>query len=905
MTRNRFLMGARLPTTIALVLLCLNHAPATIRYVSLSSTNPVPPYTNWSTAATNIQDAVDASTNGDLVLVTNGVYRTGGRVIYGAMTNRAAVDKPITVQSVNGAAFTTIEGKQLPGVTNGDGAIRCCYLTNGASIVGFTITNGATRATGDGNQEESGGGIWCVSNGAIISNCWIIANASCHEGGGVYFGTLKNCVLMNNSAPYGGAVYSSITINCALAQNLGIYGGACNYGELTNCTITGNWAMQGGGTYSSTVANCLVYHNTALFGSNYQEGKFNYSCTAPLPPGTSNFSGDPQLTDLYHISSNSPCRAAGNTAWATGTDIDGATWLNPPSIGCDEYHIGSRLGQLYLSIQTPFTNTIAGTALQFCANIKGLSAASVWNFGDGETATNQAYVSHAWTTQGDYPVLLCAYNDAYPGGITATTLVHVVVQPVHYVAAGNSTPIPPYASWETAATNIQDAVDAATAAGALVLVSNGVYGTGGRVVYGTRTNRLAVTKPITVQSVSGPSVTAIQGYQVPGTTTGQGAIRCAYLSGGATLTGFTLTNGATGDTASTWFLDEELGGGVWCDSSSAVVSNCVLIANAAFDYGGGSSYGTFNYCTFASNNASVGGGTYFGVVNNCVLEGNQATEGGGTYFGLLNNCVLTGNSASTTGGGGAYDSTLINCTVVGNAATGWQGVGGGANYCWLTNCILYDNVAYYPPGPGASNYAGGTLSYCCTAPMPASGIGNLVDVPRLADEANGDFHLLASSPCINSGKNAPVTLSTDLDGNPRIVAGTVDIGAYEFQDPRSVISYAWLEQYGLPTDGSADFVDSDGNGMNNWEKWIAGLNPTNAHSVLALLPPFTSGSGLEITWQSVSNRLYFLQRCTNLNVPLVFSTIQTNIQGQTSTTSFIDTTAIGGGPYFYRVGVQQ
>jgi hypothetical protein len=174
------------------------------------------------------------------------------------------------------------------------------------------------------------------------------------------------------------------------------------------------------------------------------------------------------------------------------------------------------------------------------------------------------------------------------------------------------------------------------------------------------------------------------------------------------------------------------------------------------------------------------------------------------------------------------------------------------------------------------------------------------------DFSGGDYHLQSNSLCINSGDNAVITNQTDLDGNPRIVGGTADIGAYEFQTPSSVLSYAWAQQYGLPTDGSADFVDSDGDGMNNWQEFIAGTNPTNAASLLAMSSavPLSGQNGVVVKWQSVDTRTYYLQRGTDLGSPTAFSTIQSNIVGQAGTTLFIDTTATNGRSFFYRVGVQ-
>jgi hypothetical protein len=132
----------------------------------------------------------------------------------------------------------------------------------------------------------------------------------------------------------------------------------------------------------------------------------------------------------------------------------------------------------------------------------------------------------------------------------------------------------------------------------------------------------------------------------------------------------------------------------------------------------------------------------------------------------------------------------------------------------------------------------------------------------------------------------------------------VDIGAYEFQGAGAGEFIAWLQQNGLPTDGSADFIDSDGDGMNNWQEWIAGTSPNDPSSRLVLQNPAHGTSGIKVSWQSVSNRSYFLERSTNLAAHPAFVTLATNIAGQPSTTSYADTTAVGPGPFFYRIGVQ-
>lgn len=95
-------------------------------------------------------------------------------------------------------------------------------------------------------------------------------------------------------------------------------------------------------------------------------------------------------------------------------------------------------------------------------------------------------------------------------------------------------------------------------------------------------------------------------------------------------------------------------------------------------------------------------------------------------------------------------------------------------------------------------------------------------------------------------------------------SATSSVARFTFQTQTQVF-HSWLTSYGLPSDGSADYVDSDGDGMNNWQEYVAGTIPTNASSVFEITSEQAiSDTNIVLHWSSVSNRLYDILRATNL-----------------------------------------
>lgn len=333
----------------------------------------------------NIQAAIDASVNGDTVVVTTGTYWGLGNY------NISFKGKAITVQSTDPGDPQVVKTTVIDcmGLASRRGFVFQSGETSEAKLAGLTITNGnyfsggaISCSNGSGpsisncvltaNSAVFGGAIAVGNTGSqpAISGCTITANSAIVGGGGIYCTgaspTIESCIIAGNSAPRGGAIYSHGAGNPVIA----------------NCTISTNAASFAGGIYcfassNLDISNCILWDNTAQIAPEMLVGNIGAPATVGISYcdiqglaagvvvnsgstvnwGQGNINLDPMFVSPgqmdsttrvytegdYHLLGDSPCIDTGapvflEDAGLTDTDIDGDPRLSGTrvDIGADE-----------------------------------------------------------------------------------------------------------------------------------------------------------------------------------------------------------------------------------------------------------------------------------------------------------------------------------------------------------------------------------------------------------------------------------------------------------------------------------------------------------------------------------------------------------------------------------------
>jgi parallel beta-helix repeat protein len=330
-------------------------------------------------------------------------------------------------------------------------------------------------------------------------------------------------------------------------------------------------------------------------------------------------------------------------------------------------------------------------------------------------------------------------------------------------------------------------------------------------------------KNLTLRSIDPNDPAVVASTVIKGTSYAPAVIFAASEGPTSELAGFTITGGNTG---------------IYCYDASPTIKNCVIKGNVATSSGGGircrdHSYPMISNCTISGNSAIDGGGIYIGKPVTPPPPFGPATAAASVVGTLeatnciITNCLITGNTAQR--GAGMYNSgtdpVLTNCTFSGNTAS--VAVGGLYNYSanpTLSNCILWGDTPpeVFVDGTGTTviNYSNVQGSWPGTANINVAPLFIDAEGPdETVGTADDNLRLSSDSPCIDTGDNISIALTTDFDGRPRIADGDcndteiVDMGAYEFSyayagdfdgqcdvdfDDFAILALAWLTGYGQP-----------------------------------------------------------------------------------------------------------
>ena len=675
------------------------------------------------------------------------------------------------------------------------------------------------------NQGSDGAGIHVVSepgNNVKILNNLIIFNTAINKGGAVSIGANGNSyiydnLIANNVAWQGGGIcsrYNKTTIrNNIIVNNRGggIRTSSCDL-KVFNNIIVNNEASEGGGLILfgsfAKIVNNIIWGNSAssedqiyvyddcsviveycdIQGGIIGFGNINLE---PLFIGPSlgvgiSFDG---VNANWHLQANSPCIDAGNPD-KNYNDLEDPHILNNaryPSLGTLVNDMGAYGGPCVIwstggtpisNFTADFTPSTAPLEVQFIDLSTNNPTNWLWDFGDG-TTSNKQYPFHTYEKPGVFAISLTVKDDNdSTDTITRPDYITVYNRIASGIWSVDKSPYYIHGELEIpfdSTLTIEPGVE-------IIFTDNYKLNIFGRLLaIGTKTDTIVFTAENEFFGWNGLRFLNTD-YN------GQDSSKLVYCK---------LSKGiASGNHPDGW------GGAIYCKySSNILIDHCLIFKNISETGGGISCY---------MSNPKV---------CNTIVRENIANYGGGIACNqsspLFENVIISNNFAECGYGGGIYvinsgEPTFKNVVISENIA----GEDGGAIYCSGPSPKIYNSVLthnkgqygiYIQSGEPAILYSNiwnlDTENFYNCGDSIGVNIGtnangdpcdvyyNIQEDPLFIDPDNGDFHLQECSPCINAGTpdttglNLPVF---DLDGNPRIVDGIIDMGAYEYVPPEPI-----------------------------------------------------------------------------------------------------------------------
>ena len=223
----------------------------------------------------------------------------------------------------------------------------------------------------------------------------------------------------------------------------------------------------------------------------------------------------------------------------------------------------------------------------------------------------------------------------------------------------------------------------------------------------------------------------------------------------------------------------------WAAVQNNEFRNCHAIGGVSDDVSAfmvreGASNNSFNACVSDSCQAGI----------RFLLAGEDANYCG--HNNSFNNCIIKKSKWAIDLNPYYYNSASVNDNFIVN------GVIDDAEYLFncerpntgnqLINCIV-TNVDSLSSGGNTLNFEYQYSDFFNNGFPMLTGSGNISSAPLFVNASTGDYHLQATSPCIDSGtaQNAPLV---DFDGNIRPVGSGWDIGSYEYSAALGVNNFS-------------------------------------------------------------------------------------------------------------------